>query len=157
MFRVILLCMAVLWTAPVQASTWKLMDARGDGQLNFYDADTVEKRGDTVTVWRKMVFDDDKGLPGGVYARAEHMVFDCAKKTFQVVEMSNYDKNHKFMNGSRIPSQPTAPRVGSVADYLQQEVCNAGFPGDKPPIKDNDVYAYAKYLFEGFRKDSAPQ
>ncbi len=157
MFRIILFSAAVLCAAQAQASTWKLLDARGDGQLNFFDADTVEKHGDTVTIWRKMVFDEGKALPGGIYARAEHMVFDCAKKTFQVVEYSDYDKDHKFTSGSRIPSSPDAARKGSVADYLMQEVCSVSFPAPKPPIKDNDVYTYAKYLFEGFHKDSAPQ
>ncbi len=157
MFRIILLAAAVLCAAPAQASTWKLMEARGDGQFNFYDADTVQKSGNTVTIWRKVVFDDTKTLPGGVYARAERMVFDCSKKTFQVVEMSNYDKSRKFMTGSRIPSDAVSPRVGSVADYLLQEVCGAGFPTAKPPVANNDVYAYARYLFEGFQKDSAPQ
>ena len=161
----LVLC-AVFFTFTTQAaaSTWNIViGGWTEHQVFFFDADSVVKQGEFVTVWLKYVKTGEPDKDGS-WSSALRTKYDCSKLTMQTLSVSAYDKTGKF-----VEQYPDADKVreivpDSLGAKLLVVVCAKDFPNDVSgniysEIRNNDVYAYTKGLLEylASKRDLAPK
>ena len=134
-----------------------------DSALFFFDADTVLKQGDTVTLWMKSVNTKQPDSDGS-WATASRYVITCSKRTAQVMTNSLYDKDGKFISSRNTPGQPTDIIPDSILEEIHKAVCTPDFPRNKSgnlyfPVKGNDIFQYTRFFVEYIesKKDQAPK
>lgn len=162
MMKMLLTCFVVCFVGSAQAATWNMFkNAWNSEKVFFFDADTVEKQGDAVTVWVKYV--RNTALPpeyDGGYARASRVLYRCATRGARTLSYSVYNRNGQFMSSIDLP-------VGFVnfPVYIGAEifrvVCAKEFPNSKAGIDyfeivDNDIFRHAAIFFESYA-DQAPR
>ena len=156
---------ASLASSPAVASTWNtFVEAyNAETALFFFDADTVTKQGDTVTLWVKYV-NTKKADADGSWATASRYVLTCSKRTAQVLTSSLYDKDGKFMRSFPNPGQSQDIVPDSILEGVHKAACTPDFPRNKSgnlyfPVKDNDIFQHTRSFLEYLesRKDQAPK
>lgn len=154
-----------LLTSHAIASTWNTFAEayNVDSALFFFDADTVLKQGDTVTLWVKYVNTKQPDSDGS-WATASRYVITCSKRTAQVMTTSLYDKDGKFIRSLNNPGQPRDIVPDSILEGVHKAVCTPDFPRNKSgdlyfPVKDNDIFQHTRSFVEYMesKKDQAPK
>ena len=147
------------------AATWyTFSDAVNDYKMYFFDASSVEKKGDNVTLWLKYVNSDQPDNDGS-YSTATRMYFACAEKTFQGLNSSIYDKDRKFMRSYPNPGKVNQIEPKTLIAVISEVVCMPDFPKDTSgkyyfAVKDNNIYIHAARYYADLKArkiDSAPQ
>ena len=136
------------------ASTWNTFAKafNADIALFFFDADTVTKQGDTVTLWIKYV-NTRKPENDGSWSTARKYSFSCAKRTAQAFTASVYDKDGKFLRSSSIVSEIRDVEPDSILEEIQKTACASDFPRNKSkvqyyPVLDNNVFEHTRVFID---------
>ena len=147
------------------ASTWNtfVQAYNEETALFFFDADTVIKQPDSVTLWVKYVHTKAPDSDGS-WSTAQRYVIICSKRTAQSQGYSLYDKDGKFIRSSSTLGRVADIVPDSILEGIHKAVCTPDFPKNKSgdhyfPVKDNDIFSYTRRFME-FResqKDSAPK
>jgi hypothetical protein len=156
----------LLSVSPAMSATWNLVGA-DDTDVAFFDADTVVKTGDTVTLWVKYVKNTNVVVADGVYAAAVKMNLSCTKHTVRLREGATYDRDGKFIEADADSATPVILPVeaGPIDEIILQAACTADFPKSKSrefyyPVAGNDVFRFTASYFENMKNsqtDPAPQ
>ena len=149
--------------SPAFASTWYFF-SKNDDQLNFFDADAVEKSDKNVTVWTKQVQIEQPDVDGS-WATAVHWKINCFKRTgLLLLATSTYDKNDKLIQTIPWPDVEFPATPDSGEESLINMVCEPTFPHDASSKKyvkvpGNDIFQYTKLYVEHRKssKNSAPK
>ena len=148
-----LLVVGLICSAMAHASSWNWTAVEGGDSEFFFDAESVQKAGDTVTVWVKLV---KKDLTG---ASAMRWKYDCAKRTMQSSNFTRFDGQNKFLtSSSKIHEQDVLP--DSLGDVFMRIACSPRFPELNAdslyrPAPKNDVFATTKAVVESDKSLSA--
>lgn len=154
----------ILASSMSTASTWNTYSrAYNDESIFFFDADTVSRSGENVTIWTKYVKTKSPDSDGS-WATAQRMIINCSKRTTQTLTSSVYERDGKFMK-----TFPQAGRVIEVVpDSISEEIlktsCASDFPKNQSkknyfPVKNNDVFEFTKNFVDYLDslKDTAPK
>ena len=146
------------------ASSWNTFArAYNDEALFFFDADTVDKQGDTTTLWVKSVKTKAPDSDGS-WSTAYRYVIVCSKRTAQPTSVSLYDREGKFMRA--FPKAGAAMDIlpDSILEGIHKTVCTTDFPRSKSreqyfPVRDNDIFLHTKNYMDYVesQKDNAPK
>ena len=163
--RAAAMCTVALTSSSTFASTWNtFVEAyNSETALFYFDADTVIKQSDVVTLWVKYVNTKQPDSDGS-WSTASRYVLTCSKRTAQVMTASLYDKEGKFMRSLPNPERPFDISPDSILEGVHKAACTADFPRNKSgtlyfPVKDNDIYQHTRSFLEYLesKKDSAPK
>lgn len=145
------------------ASSWYFTWAGNEETTYFFDADTIEKTKDNITVWIKTV-QVKQADSDGSWASAYRWKFNCSKRTIQALQASIYDKDGKFIKSFPEPSKESATIPDSTGEAMQKIVCASSFPKVVPganyvKLDDNDVFRATRTYSEIKKSqiDSAPK
>lgn len=149
---------------PATASTWNVFNhAFNDDTLFYFDADTVQKQSDTVTLWLKYV-KLIKADSDGSWSTAMKYTLTCSTRKYQVFASSTYDKDGKFMASNSNPGTQKDITPDSLIEEMHKVSCQKDFPKNKSrekyfPVDDNNIFAHSKRYVEYVesKKDAAPQ
>lgn len=148
------------------ASEWNTFMAVGsDDAEYFFDAESVNKTKNTVTLWVKTV-QKSKPEPDGSWSTAYNYRMNCPNRTTQVLSMSTYDSTGQFIasNSTSRPEKSAVP--DSIGEGVLKIACMADFPRNTPgtktsyfKIEGNDIFAATKLFVEFYkgRVDNAPK
>src|ERR1700730_16584547 len=147
------------------AATWNVFSVFVEKSLYFFDSESTIKSGPTVTVWVKQVQDESSLGPDDVASVAYREVFNCAKRTYQVLQSLNYARDGAVKSSYATPGAMAEVVPDSIADGLMKAACQLDFP--KLTHQDlytlaspNDIFAYAKNYFSWTsmqKNDPAPK
>jgi hypothetical protein len=129
-----------------------LVSSNDEKNVYFFDADTVEKSKDTVTLWIKTVL-TNKTNPEDPWAAASRWKINCSKKMLQSLTTSYYDGNGRFIKSDPHPNEPALIVPDSIGDGIQKIACESKFPYDKSEtkyfkLKNSDVYGFVNNYIE---------
>src|SRR5512139_1877473 len=133
------------------AATWNVLFAgTAKNTMTFFDSDSVTKHDGKVTVWEEYVNRPNHPEKDGSYSAVAKTVYDCRRKTMQVLTTITYDQNREFMR-SYPPERKSEIIPGSVSEQMLKVICERDFPHNKSlkdygPV-DGDVDGYAKSFF----------
>jgi len=149
--------------SPAFASEWNFLWVGNEDTRFFFDADTVEKNRDTITVWIKTV-QTTRPDRDGSWATALRWRMNCTKRTIQTLAMSVYDRDGKFIRSVNATGQESAVVPDSTGEAVLKIACEPNFPRDTSGIKyfkleNNDVFQATKNYVELQRSqvDTAPK
>jgi hypothetical protein len=161
MFKRVMFIAMSLCSVAAHASNWKVLDSGNNAMVNFVDAETIDKKGDNITIWWKQIYDEGSVLSDGSYSMAERVVVNCKNKTLQVLMWTDYDKSQKYMSSSSTPGKVAETIPDSVGQGVLKEVCNKNFPSNLSSVKDNDIYGFSALYFDNLKNpqkyDPAPK
>lgn len=149
-----------LCSVTAHASSWMYLNgAYTDKMLGYFDADTVVKKGDTVTIWAKFVKEENSPDKDGSYSTAQRLVYSCKKRTEQTLTSTIYDKSHQFMSTYPNPGKETDIIPDSLGETILKELCKVDFPKGATPVINNDIYTTTTNYFDyvkAQKNDPAP-
>lgn len=157
------ICLLVGASASAYASSWHLILSSNDETVRFFDAESVEKTREGVTVWLKIVRLNGADAQGA-WSNAIRWRVDCAKKTIQTLALSDYDEKGNFIKSyeGRSNAKPIVP--DSVGDTISKIACKSDFPKntsetDYIKVENNDVHRAARVWAEALKglQDKAPK
>lgn len=136
------------------ASAWNVINfAYNDDTIYYFDAETVVKSGDVITVWTKYVrlrtAEKDTS-----WSTAQRAIYSCQKRTFQAIATSIYDKKGEFIKsypqGGALPIEVVPDTLG---EQILKAVCSPNFPRGTDrsvyfPVPKNDVLEHARSFRE---------
>ncbi len=143
------------------ASAWNTFgNVSGSSMLIYFDAESVVRRPDVVTVWLKYVYDTGSKQSDNVYSLALRMAFNCKARTTQVLTSSSYDRDGVFIRTDSTAGTPQDIIPDSLGDGMAKAICAANFPNDKSgsqyaPTLKNDPRGEAAMWFDYKRAKSA--
>ena len=118
----------VMAATPAFAVNWVYVGARSSGTDFYYDADTIVRSGNQVTVWEKWDHSRDK-----TYKEREQRVryrYDCAERTSTLLHAIIYypDGTSRAVTFATYEqeTEPLAP--GTVGEAVLEAVCEATTP-----------------------------
>ena len=159
MFRIVMLAAMSLCSVTAQAASWKLFNSYTETVVYFFDSDTIVKNGDTVTLWYKLVQEENTPASDGSYSAVQRGVYNCKKRTAQALTTSTFDKSHQYIR--TYPSGRAEDVIpDSMGEVILKEVCAGNFPKNYNRIDNNDVYTTANYVFtymKNAKKNPAPK
>ena len=87
------MCLALMPVAPANAANWVYVAENSDGAVYYYDADTLQRSGDAVTVWEK----SDHSRDATVKYRAKMSLtrYYCSRRTYALISVITYYPNGK--------------------------------------------------------------
>lgn len=143
------------------AATWNVIKTiGGERSVFFFDADSLVKRSNGVTIWIKSVQADDAPDKDGSYATAMKYNIDCNKRTLQALTMVTYDKTQAPIHTIRKALDPAEAVPGSIGESLVQMTCAKIFPNkqavDYTAVPGNDIFTFTKAFFD-IKNDPAPK
>jgi len=156
-------CLLAAASASVFASSWHLIFSSDTDIAQFFDAESVEKSPDGVSVWLKLVRLNAADAQG-VWSSAIKWRIHCTKKTIQWLARSEYDQNNKFIRSYEGSPKLKAIVPDSKGDEIARIVCQPDFPRntsekDYIKVENNDVFIAARVWAETLRDmlDKAPK
>ena len=112
----------VMAATPAFAANWILTTgSRANNTVFYYDADTIQRSGNQVTVWEKEDVLGEYGLMDYSIGRS---IYDCAERTYTLLNSTNYFRdgtNKSYNYASTTYARPITP--GSVAEFFLKAVC----------------------------------
>lgn len=155
-----------LFGASAFASEWNsFLSVKNDNAEFFFDAESVNKTKDSVTLWVKTV---QKSLPhdDGSWSTAYNWQMNCQKRTIKLLSRSTYDSANKLIKSSSGSGSENSVVPDSVGEGILKVACMADFPRKTPATKnsyskivDNDIFEATKFFVE-YKKnktDNAPK
>lgn len=154
---------ALIFPANSNAATWYTFNnVLTDTKVYFFDMDTIQRQGDTVTIWIKYVTDPAVPDTDGSFATASKWSYLCGKRTAQILTSVTYDKAGKFIKTFPNPSLIMDIIPDSVGEAVLKTVCASDFPKNKSQdfyflADGNDVFRHTARFFDQERaKNSDP-
>ena len=148
------------------ASEWNNFTAVStDDAEYFFDAESVNKTKDTVTLWTKSVQKSKPELDGS-WSTAYNWRLNCPNRTIQLLSWSAYDSAGQFIKSNSTPGQEKSAVPDSIGAGILKVACMADFPRNTPAtqtsyfkIVGNDIFAATKLFVElnNSRVDNAPK
>ena len=149
------------------AKWYFLVNGSTDSSALFFDYNSIEKQGDTITLLLlgKRVLDLDKPDTDDIYAVAMKTTCFCSKRTSQILASSIYDKNGDFIRTFTDLTNVVPIKGNAMAEGILNVLCGEDFPQPNgseayKPVDDNDPSAAAKRYFDylkAAKNDSAPK
>jgi len=154
MLKVIIFAVMTICSISANAASWKFLSGVYSKQfVGYFDADTIIKKNNTVTIWVKYVNNPNTPDSTGAYSTAQHTIFNCKQKTYKILSISSYDKTQQFIGDVSVPGPVTDVVPGTISENELDAVCKAGFPKGETTVTNNDVYA-STYNYFAAIKDS---
>lgn len=158
------MCLLTVGSVANAATWYTFNNAQNEYKMYFFDASSVEKKEDNVTLWLKYVNSDQPDNDGS-YSTATKTTFSCAGKTYQALNSSIYDKDRKFMRSFPTPGNVNQIEPKTLIAVISEVVCMPNFPKDTSgeyyfTVKDNNIYSHAARYYEDQKArkvDLAPQ
>ncbi|WP_448479903.1 surface-adhesin E family protein [Pseudoxanthomonas mexicana] len=130
--------------ADAAAATWNYIAAGNEKTLYFFDADTVQKTGNAVTLWVKTVRTRQADSDGS-WATALQWRINCASRTIQTLSWSSYNNSGDFIESNNKPSSPTPATPDTTGEAVLKIACEPSFPKDTSgknyfKLDANDVF-----------------
>jgi hypothetical protein len=163
--RVVFLIATTALGATATASTWNSFRRayNSDIALYFFDADTVVKQGETVTLWIKHVRTKTSDADGSWQSSMREIV-NCPKRTAQILSYSIYNKDGSFIRSVNLAGAASDIAPDSILEQIHKAVCSADFPRSQSrdlyfPVENNDPATYTRIFVEYLegQKDLAPK
>ena len=149
--------------APVaQAASWRLLEVSSDTGLFFFDAHSVTRGGDTVTVWIRQLKDPGPLEAGRPAVIAAHDEFDCKARSIRTLQADTLARDGTFLHSDRRDKPAFFPEAGTPGDRFITIACLPDFPALKHPdlysaVPGGDMDAYAARFFaDRARSPAAP-
>jgi hypothetical protein len=145
------------------SATWNNMAVGFNKSLYFFDADTVEKNANSVTLWIKTVQISAPDTQGA-WATAVRLRINCTAKTFQTLAASDYDNEGNFIKASNKSESPAIAAPDTTGESIIKIACESNFPRDTSEkyyykVEGNDIFKfrddYLRYL--NAKVDTAPK
>ncbi|MDP1539169.1 MAG: hypothetical protein Q8L72_00745 [Moraxellaceae bacterium] len=145
------------------AATWFGINVSHDEALIFFDADTVERSSNSVTLWVKSVqlSTPDKN---GAWSTAYRLKFNCSTRTRQTLAWSDYEDGGKFIRSNNTAGTVAPIYPDSIGEGMLKIVCAAGFPSSTSDeeywkLFSNDVFEVRDAVVRGRNRsvDTAPK
>lgn len=92
--KLIVAAALVMAATPATAANWVYVLTSSKGTVYYYDADTIQRSGNQVTVWEKWDHSRDKTVK-----ERETKVryrYNCAERTGTLLQLTQYYPNGKF-------------------------------------------------------------
>lgn len=153
-----LVLVALVLPAPaLRAAPWHLLDVHSDTGLFFFDAHSVTRTGDTVSVWIRQLKDPGPIEPGRPAVIAAHDEFDCKARSIRTLQADVYARDGTLLNSDRRDKAAFFPEAGTPGDRFVTIACLADFPALNHPdlysaVPGGDMDAYAVRYFAGRAK-----
>ena len=85
------MCLAVMPAAPAYAANWVYVSTSTDNADSYYDADTLQRSGEVVTVWRQKDHSRDKTVK---YRSSKQLIrYYCSRRSWVIVYIIDYYPN----------------------------------------------------------------
>jgi len=150
-------------TAPAIAADWYTLFVGGTDAVWFFDAATVEKSKDVMRVWVK-TYRTRNADTEGAWATAQRVDYDCAKRTFRAMSISDYHQDGSFKRSWAGMKEAADIVPDSIGESLLQTVCAKDFPlsrSNKNYVKtpSNNPGVFTKFYVEQLdsQTDQAPK
>jgi hypothetical protein len=120
--------LATFLGTPVAAASWVYVGENSNGAVIYYDADTIQRSGDQITVWTKWNHSRNRTVR---YREAKNRDrFDCEERTITLIAYTNYYPDGK-VETFNIPTygqedDPVTPE--SIGETILETVCAATAP-----------------------------
>ncbi len=117
------LCLAAIPLAPALAVDWVLVDADADNTVWYYDADTLRRSGDEVTVWGRYDHSRDKTV------KAKYTIslyrYNCTQRTTVLISMTQYYRSGKIDASNRKPYEQEEEQIppNTMFEAMLEAVC----------------------------------
>ncbi len=134
---IVFLCSACTNVFEYKENKWKYItrSTAGNPKTVYVDENRVTRKGDSVQVWTKMVFQDLEAIPfeskeGTAVLMTKRMdtsvSYDCVRKTSTLMSYQLYDKNDKFIYNQWL-NHPQVENIerGSVDEEMYLYICVA--------------------------------
>ena len=155
--------LATLISGAASASSWHFAWVGNKETTYYYDAESIERSKDTITVWVKTV-QVNRADTDGSWASALRWRFNCSKRTIQSLAVSLYDKDGKFLRSSNNPGAEDAAIPDSTGEAMLKIACKPNFPNDKSgndyfKLENNDVFQATRNYADmiSSQTDAAPK
>jgi len=114
--------------APAFAADWIYVTTDVNGAVIYYDADTIQRSGDQITVWRKWDHSRDKTVKERETKSRSR--YDCAERTITLLTYINYFPDGKVETDTYPTYRQTAVPVipETVGEEMLNAVCAAPAP-----------------------------
>ncbi len=149
-----LLGMAIVLGGSAGAASWNAFNLalNEDFALYFFDADTVVKQGNDVTLWVKLVRTKSASSDGS-WQFAIKYVINCPARTYQSLTISAYARNGNFIRSRSAPPVVMNITPDSIMEAMHEAICTPDFPRNTShdfyfPIPDNDPVAHTRKFIE---------
>ena len=117
------MCLALMPIAPAYAANWVYVVTSANNTDYYYDADTLQRSGDQVTVWFRLDHSRDKTKKQR--EAKDRYRLNCATRTITLLYTFNYypdGKSESFSYDTYEQSvNPVVP--GSMAEDLLEVIC----------------------------------
>ena len=112
----------VMAATPAYAANWVYVTTGGNNTEHYYDADTIRRAGNQVTVWEKVDHPRDKTVKWR--EAKDRYRYDCAERTSTLLNSINYYPNVENESFTwETYEQKTRPIVpGTVAETILEAV-----------------------------------
>ena len=116
--------LALVPIAPAFAANWVYVDKNVDGAVHYYDADTLQRSGDEVTIWDKV--DHSRDATTKLRSTTALIRYFCSRRTYTLISYTVYYANGKIESASWSPNQQTETYIApdTIAESKLKAVCN---------------------------------
>jgi len=145
------------------ASSWNYIWAGNEDTVYFFDADSIERGNNTLTLWLKTV-QTKKAESDGSWSTAMRWKINCTQRTILPLAYSIYDANGKFIRSINKPGEETSVIPDSTGEAVLKVVCEPNFPRDTSgkkyfKIPGNDIFQATRIYSDALNSqiDTAPK
>jgi len=123
--------LSVAQAEPPASPQWVLTGDNGDGVLDYVDVASIERDGDTVTVWHQARSDRPLGVDSGLPfdEATARTAIHCASRTYLDLHLTFRLEGKELISFAPEPD-PQEIEPGSLGDDLYRYVCNVA-PEDR--------------------------
>jgi len=150
----------VLPPAALHAAPWHLFKLNGPAGLFFFDAHSVVRKGDTVTIWIRQAMDTARPDAGRTAVIAAHDVFDCKARSIRTLRADMYARDGTLLDSDRRDKPDFFPEADTPGAHFVDIACLPDFPALTHPdlysaVPAGDLNAYAAQYFADHPKVQA--
>lgn len=156
----VMLTLLLVGASSATAATWYGFNkAYNDQSLYYFDADTVIKKGDTITFWTKYVTNGKQPESDGSYSTAQKVEYSCKKRVSRTLSSSIYDVNRQFIRSYGASNKINEIAPDTIGEAILTAVCTADFPKNKKselyyPVNENDIYKHTANFYKFQEKEN---
>jgi hypothetical protein len=117
------MCLALMPIAAAHAANWVYVGKATDNVVYYYDADTLQRSGDEVTVWEKA--DHSRDATAKFRSKIGLYRYSCSKRTYVLISLTRYFPNGKNESSRFSPANQSEELIlpDSVSEAMLEAVC----------------------------------
>jgi len=147
----------VLHMPLLHAAPWHLLEVKDTTGLFFFDAQSVVRKGDTVTVWIRQAMDPARPDGGATALIAAHDVFDCKENSIRTLQADMFARDGTLLHSDRRDKPAFYPEADTPGAHFVKVACLPDFPALAHPdlytaVPAGDMNAYAARFFADHAK-----